>query len=151
MEKKATCMVLIEHRQITNEGFEQPFKIGDNVEWIVAKSGVEILNGVKLDYYYDKHYDYNEYDTRMFKIAGTVNTITAPYHRYEPYSCPPEIISGRKVPRKVFRKVYENAIDRVEASGHENDIDGLSCDSYVVEIGSCSIQPVTLEEVKATW
>ena len=141
MENK---LISITHHQLSGGNYETPFKLGDTIEWIVAQSSFEAL-GIRLDYYYDKHYDSNDFDCPMFKIAGVVRGIKALYYRNELRK------ERNRRNHKILERIYVSVVDMGKATGNEPDRDALKCDNYVVILGDCTVQPITFEQVQATW
>lgn len=139
MTEKEKCTIWIRAWQL--ERYEQPLKIGETFICPAGASSREILDGQKIDYFYD-HYDYSDSDDKMCKISGVIDEIKAVYSRKEWYST--KLRNGKTY--NGYRDIYCKVIDKIEADGKEPDVDDLQCGAYAITLINCTIQPMNYEE-----
>jgi len=142
--KYEKCVIVIEDWQMQCCGTS--FKLGDRVDWLVAKYGKRSeVTESDIDYYYEHHS--SEWE-KLFKAKGTVAKIQAMYCRLE--ARPNEF--GNKQGMVNYR-IYEKAVEVDTAygcgddEGWHDDIDGLEFGEYELTLHNCDIAPAKQSEV----
>lgn len=125
---KTYCTVLYEGWQMECCG--QPFSIGDVVKWDVFAFN-KTLNDVTqtIEYIYDAHYETSD---GLLTLQGTVYQINAIYTKYKSSTDNPQFL----IPVSSLLKSI------VKADGDEEEMNGMTFNSYIVVLGDVSIKEV---------
>jgi hypothetical protein len=132
------CTVLIEDWQMQCCG--EPFSIGSYVNWLVLKYYKPFIYHKDVDavnYCYEHH---SSDWKKLFKINGSVITITACYCFFIPDITDPTRHRKIKTPGGATQPV-------TQADGWDEDIGEQEFGSYVVCIDNVSIRPAKESEV----
>lgn len=123
---KTCCTVLYEGWQMQCCG--QPFRIGDMVRWDVFAFNETITDIPQtIEYIYDAHYETSD---ELLTLQGIVHQINAIYTKYKASTDNPQLL----VPVSSLLKSL------VKADGNEEEVNGMTFDSYIVVLGDVSIK-----------
>jgi len=132
------CVIAIDDWQMQCCG--TPFKLGDDVEWILHRHGKKSkLTDNMVEFYYEHHS--SEWEN-LFKATGAVDKIEALFCRYEKR---PNEHGNKK--GFVNYAIYEKALNVDAADGWHGDVDGLKFVAYEVTLRDCVIVPAKKTEV----
>lgn len=129
---KKCCTVLYEGWQMQCCG--QPFNIGDIIKWDVFAFNKKLTDvNQEIEYIYDAHYETSD---GLLVLQGTVHHIDAVYTQYKPSKDNPKF----HIPiSSILRNV-------VNADGYEEEMNGVSFDSYIVVLRDITIKKVANEQ-----
>mgnify|MGYP007023636831 FL=1 len=123
---KTCCTVLYEGWQMQCCG--QPFSINDMVRWDVFAFNETITDIPQtIEYIYDAHYETSD---GLLTLQGIVHQINAIYTKYKASTDNPQLL----VPVSSLLKSL------VKADGNEEEVNGMTFDSYIVVLGDVSIK-----------
>lgn len=131
---KTCCTVLYEGWQMKCCG--QPFKIGDMVKWDIFAFN-ETLTDIPqtIEYIYNAHYETSD---GLLILQGIVHQINAIYTKYKASADNPQLL----VPVSSLLKSL------VKADGNEEEVNGMTFDSYIIVLGDVSIKEVDNKQMK---
>lgn len=131
---KTCCTVLYEGWQMQCCG--QPFKIGDMVKWDIFAFN-ETLTDIPqtIEYIYNAHYETSD---GLLILQGIVHQINAIYTKYKASADNPQLL----VPVSSLLKSL------VKADGNEEEVNGMTFDSYIIVLGDVSIKEVDNKQMK---
>ena len=114
----------------------QPFSINDMGRWDVFTFNKTLTDvNQTIEYIYDAHYETSD---GLHILQGTVHQINAIYTKYKPSAANPQFL----IPvSSLLRSV-------VDANGYEEEINGMTFDSYIVVLRNVSIKKVTNQTVR---
>lgn len=125
---KTYCTVLYEGWQMECCG--QPFSIGDVVKWDVFAFNKTLTDITQtIEYIYDAHYETSD---GLLTLQGTVYQINAIYTKYKSSTDNPQFL----IPVSSLLKSI------VKADGDEEEMNGMTFNSYIVVLRDVSIKEV---------
>lgn len=125
---KTYCTVLYEGWQMECCG--QPFSIGDVVKWDVFAFNKTLTDVTQtIEYIYDAHYETSD---GLLTLQGTVHQINAIYTKYKSSTDNPQFL----IPVSSLLKSI------VKADGDEEEMNGMTFNSYIVVLRDISIKEV---------
>lgn len=125
---KTYCTVLYEGWQMECCG--QPFSIGDVVKWDVFAFNKTLTDVTQtIEYIYDAHYETSD---GLLTLQGTVYQINAIYTKYKSSTDNPQFL----IPVSSLLKSI------VKADGDEEEMNGMTFNSYIVVLRDVSIKEV---------
>lgn len=125
---KTYCTVLYEGWQMECCG--QPFSIGDVVKWDVFAFNKTLTDVTQtIEYIYDAHYETSD---GLLTLQGTVYQINAIYTKYKSSTDNPQFL----IPVSSLLKSI------IKADGDEEEMNGMTFNSYIVVLRDVSIKEV---------
>lgn len=125
---KTYCTVLYEGWQMECCG--QPFSIGDVVKWDVFAFNKTLTDVTQtIEYIYDAHYETSD---GLLTLQGTVYQINAIYTKYKSSTDNPQFL----IPVSSLLKSI------VKADGDEEEMNGMTFNSYIVVLRDVSIKEI---------
>lgn len=125
---KTYCTVLYEGWQMECCG--QPFSIGDVVKWDVFAFNKTLTDVTQtIEYTYDAHYETSD---GLLTLQGTVYQINAIYTKYKSSTDNPQFL----IPVSSLLKSI------VKADGDEEEMNGMTFNSYIVVLRDVSIKEI---------